>query len=145
MGSGPVRVGPLLGAICSAAVLAAAPSAIGQPACPPHGQAFERLTARDIEVAYRWEPAPLKVGRFFSAEVIACRAPATVSRISLDATMPAHGHGMNYRPKATNVAPGHYRFSGLMLHMSGHWQITVDLYDGTRLIHRLTRNLDLRP
>jgi hypothetical protein len=99
----------------------------------------------DAEVAYRWDPAPLKIGQFFAAEVIACRAPASVTRISLDATMPAHGHGMNYRPKVTEVAPGHYRFSGLMLHIPGRWQVTVDLYDGTRLIHRLTRNLDLKP
>lgn len=145
MGAGPVKAGLLLCALGAAAALAAAHPAFARDACPPEDETFQRLTAPDIEIAYRWDPAPLEVGRFFSAEVIACRAPASVTRINLDATMPAHGHGMNYRPKATEVAPGHYRFSGAMLHMPGRWQITVDLYDGTRLIHRLTRTLDLKP
>ncbi len=133
--------------MCFAALLSAAPAAYAQPraTCPPVSQAFERLDAANAEVAYRWEPSPLKVGRFFSAEVIACRSAADVTRISLDATMPAHGHGMNYRPKATEVSPGHYRFTGLMLHMPGRWQVTIDLFSGTRLVHRLTRDLDLKP
>lgn len=140
-----MRAWPLLCAFCAAAILAAASPAPAQPVCPPSDQAYERLTASDTEIAYRWDPAPLKLGRFFTADVITCRSPGPVTRISLDATMPAHGHGMNYRPKAVEVAPGHYRFSGLMLHMPGRWQVTVDLYDGTRLVRRLTRDLDLKP
>ena len=86
----------------------------------------------------------MKVGQFFSAEVVACRTSAGVTRISLDATMPAHGHGMNYRPKATEVATGHYRFTGLMLHMPGTWKVTVDLrQDGKRT--RLTHEVRLKP
>ena len=74
--------------------------------------------------AYRWEPAELKVGQFFTAEVVTCRAPNSepVREIRIDATMPAHGHGMNYRPAAARTAPGHYRFTGLMLHMPGTWR-----------------------
>ena len=62
----------------------------------------------EAEIAYRWEPAELKVGRFFAAEVIACRAPDAepVRAIVLDAHMPAHGHGMNYRPAADADGPG---------------------------------------
>lgn len=118
-----------------------------QPAnsCPPSGQAFQSLVTAKAEVAYRWEPASVKVGQFFSAEVMACRPNAGVTRINLDATMPAHGHGMNYRPTASQLAPGHYRFTGLMLHMPGRWQIVIDLYDGTRLLERLTRDIDLKP
>jgi hypothetical protein len=121
--------------------------AFAQPSnpCPPAGQGFERLADANADIAYRWDPAVLKVGQFFSADVVACRPNAGVTRISLDATMPAHGHGMNYRPKAAEVGPGHYRFTGLMLHMPGRWQILIDLYDGTKLIHRLTRDIDLKP
>ena len=130
-----------------AAMLALSLSADAQPGshCLSSGQRFERLTAANVEVAYRWDPATLKVGQFFSAEVIACRSGTGVTRITLDATMPAHSHGMNYRPKAALVAPGHYRFTGLMLHMPGRWQIVIDLYDGTTLVQRLTRNIDLKP
>jgi hypothetical protein len=48
---------------------------------------------------------PLKVGQFFTMDVITCRASGTVETIIVDAQMPAHGHGMNYRPTATQAAP----------------------------------------
>lgn len=115
-------------------------------ACPTIGEGFRRLASPDAEVAYRWEPAELKVGQFFAAEVVACRAPGAdpVRDISIDATMPAHGHGMNYRPAAARAAPGHYRFTGLMLHMPGKWRVTIDLVQGAKRT-RLTHEVDLRP
>ncbi len=49
----------------------------GTPGWPARmGEGFQRLKAADAEIAYRWEPAELKVGQFFAAEVVACRAPA---------------------------------------------------------------------
>jgi hypothetical protein len=58
--------------------------------------------------------------------------------------MPAHGHGMNYRPTATATAPGHYRFTGLMLHMPGRWRLTIDLFQGSKRT-RLSHEVDLKP
>ena len=80
------------------------------------------------------------MGQFFAVEVVACGAPdlEPVGRIDIDATMPAHGHGMNYRPAAAQAGPGHYRFTGLMLHMPGTWRVTFDLFQGGRRT-RLTR------
>ena len=105
-----------------------------------------RLASPDAEIDYRWEPAPLKVGQFFSAEVIACRTPGAgpLAEIILDAQMPAHGHGMNYRPSAALVAPDHFRFTGLMLHMPGTWRLTFDLVQGERRT-RLSREITLKP
>jgi hypothetical protein len=117
----------------------------GAAACEvPEG--FARLAAPEAEIAYRWEPAELKVGRFFAAEVIACRAPdlGSVRSIVLDAQMPAHGHGMNYRPVVAETAPGRFRVTGLMLHMPGTWRLTFDLLQGDRRT-RLTREITLRP
>jgi len=134
----------------AAAGVAAAAVAIGlalpASACPTIEQGFRRLASTDAEVAYRWAPAELKVGQFFAAEVVACRAPGPepVGGIVIDATMPAHGHGMNYRPAAARAAPGHYRFTGLMLHMPGTWRVTIDLVQGARRT-RLTHEVDLRP
>lgn len=88
----------------------------------------------------------MRVGQFFEAEVVACRVAgaAPISRIVLDAQMPAHGHGMNYRPKAAQLAPDRFRFTGLMLHMAGAWRITFDVFQGeTRT--RLSRELTLKP
>jgi len=113
-------------------------------ACPAAELGFQRLKTADAEVAYRWEPAELKVGQFFAAEVVACRAPEPVAEIAIDATMPAHGHGMNYRPAAVRAGAGHYRFTGLMLHMPGAWRVTFDLIQGAKRT-RLTHEVNLRP
>ncbi len=127
------------------ASLAGAAPAWGHTACPDTAQGFERLKLPNIEIAYRWEPAELKVGQFFAAEVVDCTfAPAgPVERIRIDATMPAHGHGMNYRPTEERIAPGHHRFAGLMLHMPGTWRFTFTLFRADVGI-ALTQDVDLK-
>jgi hypothetical protein len=132
----------LLGA---AACLATAMPVAAETGCPPESQGFQRLATADAEIAYRWEPVQLKVGQFFTAEVVACRAPGPepVGAIAIDATMPAHSHGMNYRPTVERAGSGHYRFTGLMLHMPGTWRITFDLLQGAKRT-RLTHEVSLR-
>jgi hypothetical protein len=104
------------------------------------------LASADAEIAYRWEPEQLKVGQFFAAEVIVCRAPGgkAVREIVVDAQMRAHGHGMNYRPTAEPLAPDRFRITGLMLHMPGRWTLTFDLVQGERRT-RLQHDVDLKP
>lgn len=133
---------------CAAAavVLGAATLAAPAQACPTAEQGFRRLASTEAEIAYRLDPSEPKVGQFFAAEVVACRAPGSgpVERIAVDATMPAHGHGMNYLPKAAETAPGSYRFTGLMMHMPGRWRMTIDVFrDGQRA--RLMHEVDLKP
>jgi hypothetical protein len=129
-------------------ILALSVAGLGVPrtwACTvPAG--FTRLASPEAEIAYRWEPDRLEVGQFFAAEVIACRAPGpeAVREVVLDAQMPAHGHGMNYRPTATQLAPDRFRITGLMLHMAGRWRLTFDLVQGDRRT-RLSRDVDLNP
>jgi hypothetical protein len=114
-------------------------------ACAPE-EGFRRIATGDAEIAFRFEPSTLKVGEFFAAEVIACRAPGgePVRDVLIDAAMPAHGHGMNYRPSSSRTDDGRYRFTGLMLHMPGAWRITVDLVQGTKRT-RLTQDVTLAP
>ena len=133
-------------AVVLSSALLSTPSTQGAAACPADGEGFARLATAEAEIAYRWEPREIKVGRFFEAEVVACRVPGAgeVGRIVIDARMPAHGHGMNYRPKATQPGPDRFRFTGLMLHMAGSWQLTFDVYQGERRT-RLSRDLDLKP
>jgi hypothetical protein len=137
------RLPAMLGMALGAAL--AAPVAQADTACPADGQGFQRLRTADAEIAVRWEPAELRVGQFFAAEVVACRAPGSepVGQIALDATMPAHGHGMNYRPKVEPAGAGRYRFTGLMLHMPGTWRLAFDLVQGTRRT-RLTHDVELK-
>jgi len=136
---------PRISATALILVLSLALHTPGLSACTvPEG--FARLSSPEAEIAYRWEPSVLKVGQFFAAEVVACRAPApgAVSAIVLDAQMPAHGHGMNYRPTVTSTGPGRFRFAGLMLHMPGTWRLTFDLVQSDRRT-RLAQEVTLRP
>ena len=126
-----------------AAALAGAALARGDEACPATANGFERLGDGAAKIAYRWEPAELKVGQFFTAEVVTCTPGFPDERIRIDATMPAHGHGMSYRPREERIAPGHHRFTGLMLHMPGTWRFTFTLVRGDAGV-QLTHDVDLK-
>jgi hypothetical protein len=49
---------------------------------------------------------------------------------------------MNYQPKVTQLAAGHYRFDGLILHMPGQWQLIFDVMQAGQRT-RLTAELEL--
>jgi len=55
---------------------------------------------------------------------------ATIEVVDVDATMPAHRHGMNYRPRIEANGPGRWRADGLMLHMPGQWRLTIGMRVG---------------
>jgi hypothetical protein len=114
--------------------------------CPalPEGLQYERLSAPAVELAYRFEPAILKVGTFFLVDVTACvpSGAAPIEDIRVEARMPAHGHGMNYRPTGTRIGPQRFRFAGLMLHMPGHWEFTFDVFQAGKQT-RLTRHVEI--
>ena len=52
--------------------------------------------------------------------------------------MPAHGHGMNYRPEISMVASDEsvsiYKVQGLVFHMPGTWQWDLDLVFETQTL-----------
>jgi len=79
-------------------------------------------------IALKLPPTPVKIGEPFTVDILVCadQQPETGS-LKLDATMPAHRHGMNYKPEIQPVADNIYRVSGMFFHMPGEWQITVDL------------------
>jgi hypothetical protein len=120
-------------AVLTAALSIAYGAAIGcEPA--PIGADATRITGRSFVVDWRVEPAPLRLGEFFAVVVSACeRAGQRVSSVKVDATMPAHRHGMNYAPTVTSEEGGRFRASGLLLHMPGRWEFTFDIAgDSTR-------------
>ena len=99
---------------------------------PPIGADAARLTGRHFVVDWRVEPAPLRLGEFFAVIVSVCeRTGQPVSSVKVDATMPAHQHGMNYAPTVTSEAGGRFRASGLLLHMPGRWEFRFDLAGGS--------------
>lgn len=60
--------------------------------------------------------------------------------IRVDAGMPMHGHGMNYKPSEKKLGPGHSRFNRMVFHMPGSWQITFDVFEGDKR-QRLTEKV----
>ena len=93
-------------------------------------------------LAFVPRPAPLAIGRHFSVDVVVCGAagapPRTLARV--DADMPAHRHGMNYRPTIRSLGSDRYAVDGLMFHMPGRWRFMFDLGNGAdtvRLVHEV--------
>ncbi|ETX06809.1 MAG: hypothetical protein ETSY2_14900 [Candidatus Entotheonella gemina] len=107
---------------------------------------WTQLTAPAVALRYRFLPDTVAVSQPLGIEVIACPRQGAVApdNVRVDARMPAHGHGMNYRPKTTQLAAGHYRFDGLLLHMPGQWQLIFDVTQAGQRT-RLTAELELKP
>ncbi len=105
---------------------------------------MQRLSAAgDITLAFAAQPQPIRVGQHFVLQIWLC-APqgvdATLTRV--DADMPAHRHGMNYRVTLEAQAGQRWRASGLMFHMPGRWRLQFDLSSAGRT-QRLEHLLDL--
>ena len=47
--------------------------------------------------------------------------------LRVDARMPVHRHGMNYRAGVSAPEAGRYRAEGLLFHMPGHWEFLFDV------------------
>ena len=52
------------------------------------------------------------------------------AEVTVDARMPAHGHGMKLDPTPMQQDDGSYEVEGMLLHMVGHWELYVDLTVG---------------
>jgi hypothetical protein len=125
-----------MAAVCC--VLAGAAQACGDPPAAS-------VTGQRYTVAYVTSPTPVAVGQHFTMDVRVCSrdgAPPAKS-VRVDATMPAHRHGMNYRPTVTQVAPGVFRAKGLLFHMSGRWEFAFDVVGANGGSERLVASVDV--
>jgi len=111
-----------------AALLAAA--ALPLAACPLPGTP---LQSGAVQLSWAVVGPAIAVGRHFVLAVQTCPADATLVRI--DATMPEHRHGMNYRPSLTPLGDGQWRAEGLMFHMAGRWELRFDVDSGGTIEH----------
>jgi len=138
----------IAGCLALAAPVAAGPALVvaAPPACEaPRGfQAQKRLESSDVVVLYRTVPPVIEVGHAFVVEVVVCpEPPAGAARgLLVDAYMPAHRHGMNYRPRVVRKGEGIYMAEGLLFHMPGQWQLRFDVERGGR-IERLSADIEL--
>ncbi len=87
-------------------------------ACPLPDKALHKGV---VQLAWKPVGGAITVGQPFTLDMQVCPSSATLVRV--DATMPAHRHGMNYRPSIQATGDGAWRAEGLMFHMPGHWQL----------------------
>jgi hypothetical protein len=110
----------------AAAVLAAGLLTAPATACEPPlaGPGVQRIDGSGHVVAWR-APQPVPLAQFFTLEFAACaRSGDRIEAPRVEATMPQHGHGMNYRPTVESLGGGRFRAGGLLLHMPGRWQLS---------------------
>ena len=94
----------------------------------------KRLESEHVVLSYRTVPARVAVGENFILELAYCpkRSFRPSERVRLDAHMPEHRHGMNYKPSVTALGAGRYRSEGWLFHMPGRWEFVFEL-GGERL------------
>jgi hypothetical protein len=81
------------------------------------------LKQGDRRILIAPNPEDQPVGTLFSIGIHTCDENSVVTKVK--AVMPVHGHGMNYRPKISQLAEKSYQAEGLLFHMPGIWLLTV--------------------
>lgn len=111
-----------------------------QATCPPAPAAAQTLSQGAVQVAWWAEPALITVGQPFVLQLQLCPVGAQLLRV--DATMPEHRHGMNYKPSLKPLGGGRWQAEGLLWHMAGRWELRLDVRNaGTE--HRLLQSVTL--
>lgn len=114
-------------ATIASAALATVLSAAACPLPAPR-PGEQRLTEGAVQLSWSTEPAQLAVGLPFSVSMQLC--PPTAQLLRVDATMPEHRHGMNYRPSVKPMGDGRWRAEGLLWHMAGRWEMAFQVESG---------------
>ena len=106
--------------------------------------ATRTIEGANYTVVFKTVPDPISTGAHFALDFAVCpRAAAPIPRaVRVDANMPLHRHGMNYRPVVTPQSGAMFRAEGLLFHMPGRWDVTFDVDTGAR-VERLTGTLQL--
>lgn len=96
-------------------------------------EATEGMSADGVfHVSYVSDPSPIPLDEDFSITVTVMEGTDVVSdaTVSVDATMPNHGHGMNTNPTTVSNGDGTYTTTGLLFHMEGWWELGVTVNGG---------------
>ncbi len=124
----PVRRPPLLwtGVVMLGSLLFFNGAVASTPSCAAVPTGYTTLQHQDYTLHFRSTPAPIAVGTPFALEVLACPKDASrpVQDISVDATMPAHGHGMLYQATVSKLSAEAWSAKGLLFHMRGSWRFS---------------------
>ena len=106
-------------------------------ACVPElaagkGGKAQIIDAKNYVLAYRTQPEKVLIGQHFAVELALCAkdGAAAPDGVRVDAHMPEHRHGMNYKTAVTSIGAGKYRAEGLMFHMPGRWEYIFEVRSG---------------
>lgn len=79
---------------------------------------------------------PMPIGEPLAVEIKVCESdPLHAEQVRISAVMPAHKHGMNYRPVVREIDSNVFRGENFLLHMPGAWRILVELLHGSSARH----------
>jgi hypothetical protein len=131
----------LKGCSIVAAILAAWPVA-AQTCADLAGAA--KIESERYRLAYRTRPEKIAVGQHFSMDLAVCPkdGQATPESLRVDAFMPEHRHGMNYKAIVKPGDGGRYLAEGFMFHMPGRWEFIFEVRASGK-IDRATRGVTL--
>ncbi len=140
-----VRVWLVALPLCVGALAAGTGAAFAQAADAPcdvsaRPGVWREVKAEGVTLIYAPTPAPIPLDRHFEIDVRLCGADATALRV--DAEMPLHRHGMNYRATVRRAGPGHFVATGLLFHMPGRWRVVFDV-DVAGRTQRLADEVDV--
>lgn len=115
----------------------AAPGTCGEHLVGPARQVAE---LGGLTVVFAPRPWPVPVGQHFALDIAVCAAPgmAVPTSLRVDADMPAHRHGMNYKPTMQALGDGRFAAQGLMFHMPGRWRLRFYPPTGAPLVWDVT-------
>ncbi len=138
-----MRASVLRASALALAVIAFAAPAHADCAAGDGALRLEAPGGAPFAVTVKTRPGTVAVGEPFAADIAVCgKEGAKAERIAVDATMPAHNHGMNYVPEVKDLGGGRYQAEGLLFHMPGTWRVEVSVYaDGKP--HRLSRDVQV--
>jgi hypothetical protein len=112
--------------------------------CSPVLPGGKQVESARFSLGYRTVPEAIAVGKHFALELAVCpkagaQAPESVR---VDAHMPEHRHGMNYKAQVVAAPGGRYKAEGMMFHMPGRWELVFDVRSGGKT-DRLTQSIAL--
>jgi len=101
-----------------------------------------RIESSSYALAFRTQPAKIVIGQHFAVEFAVCAKGERPSpeAVQVDALMPEHRHGMNYKTSVRKTGPDRFRADGLMFHMPGRWDLVFEV-QGAGQTERLVRSI----
>ncbi len=106
------------------------------------GDDTRRLAEGGVVLVFKPSITPIAVGKPFGVDFVLCPPTLAADEVRVDAQMPEHRHGMNYRASVRSLGAQRYRADGLLFHMPGRWELIFDVRHGDT-VQRLSQALQV--